>query len=125
VLVRVGLWPRTRQKIHAENHDSGEFGLLKQKRFAPFFATQFLGASMTTVQIALACCYRSGGTLDDAEAGVLATWRPASSSSLLLFSATRATGRQARQGDARPPIKVLEMAIMGVAGSVLPDHLRC
>ena len=23
---------------------SGQFGLLKQKRFAPFFATQFLGA---------------------------------------------------------------------------------
>ncbi|WP_295006405.1 MFS transporter [uncultured Dechloromonas sp.] len=100
---------------------SGQFGLLKQKRFAPFFATQFLGAFNDNLfKNALV-------VLLTFQAAHWTTLRPELLANLaagifilpfFLFSAT--AGQLADKYDkamlARL-VKVLEMAIMGVAAA--------
>jgi 1-acyl-sn-glycerol-3-phosphate acyltransferase len=98
---------------------SGQFGLLKQKRFAPFFATQFLGAFndnlfknalvvLLTFQAAQWTTL-AAGLLANLAAGIFIL-------PFFLFSAT--AGQLADKYDkamlARL-VKVLEMLIMGVA----------
>ena len=100
---------------------SGQFGLLKQKRFAPFFATQFLGAFndnlfknalvvLLTFQAARWTTLRPE-LLANLAAGIFIL-------PFFLFSAT--AGQLADKYDkamlARL-VKVLEMAIMGVAAA--------
>lgn len=100
---------------------SGQFGLLKQKRFAPFFATQFLGAFndnlfknalvvLLTFQAARWTTLRPE-LLANLAAGIFIL-------PFFLFSAT--AGQLADKFDkawlARL-VKVLEMAIMGVAAA--------
>jgi len=100
---------------------SGQFGLLKQKRFAPFFATQFLGAFNDNLfKNALV-------VLLTFQAAQWTTLRPELLANLaagifilpfFLFSAT--AGQLADKYDkARLArlVKVLEMAIMGVAAA--------
>ena len=100
---------------------SGQFGLLKQKRFAPFFATQFLGAFndnlfknalvvLLTFQAARWTTLRPE-LLANLAAGIFIL-------PFFLFSAT--AGQLADKYDkARLArlVKVLEMAIMGVAAA--------
>jgi 1-acyl-sn-glycerol-3-phosphate acyltransferase len=100
---------------------SGQFGLLKQKRFAPFFATQFLGAFndnlfknalvvLLTFQ-ATQWTTLAPGLLANMAAGIFIL-------PFFLFSAT--AGQLADKYDkamlARL-VKVLEMVIMGVAAA--------
>jgi 1-acyl-sn-glycerol-3-phosphate acyltransferase len=105
---------------------SGQFGLLKTRRFAPFFATQFLGAFndnlfknalvvLLTFQAAQWTTL-SPGLLANLAAGIFIL-------PFFLFSAT--AGQLADKYDkamlARL-VKVLEMAIMGVAAAGFALH---
>jgi 1-acyl-sn-glycerol-3-phosphate acyltransferase len=100
---------------------SGQFGLLKQKRFAPFFATQFLGAfndNLFKNALVVLLTFQAAhwttlapGLLANMAAGIFIL-------PFFLFSAT--AGQLADKYDkamlARL-VKVLEMVIMGVAAA--------
>jgi 1-acyl-sn-glycerol-3-phosphate acyltransferase len=100
---------------------SGQFGLLKQKRFAPFFATQFLGAfndNLFKNALVVLLTFQAAhwttlapGLLANLAAGIFIL-------PFFLFSAT--AGQLADKYDkamlARL-VKVLEMVIMGVAAA--------
>ena len=100
---------------------SGQFGLLKQKRFAPFFATQFLGAfndNLFKNALVVLLTFQAAqwttlapGLLANLAAGIFIL-------PFFLFSAT--AGQLADKYDkamlARL-VKVLEMLIMGVAAA--------
>ena len=100
---------------------SGQFGLLKQKRFAPFFATQFLGAfndNLFKNALVVLLTFQSAQwtslkpeLLANLAAGIFIL-------PFFLFSAT--AGQLADKYDkamlARV-VKLLEMAIMGVAAA--------
>lgn len=100
---------------------SGQFGLLKQKRFAPFFATQFLGAfndNLFKNALVVLLTFQAAqwtalapGLLANMAAGIFIL-------PFFLFSAT--AGQLADKYDkamlARL-VKVLEMLIMGVAAA--------
>jgi hypothetical protein len=87
---------------------SGQFGLLKQKRFAPFFATQFLGAfndNLFKNALVVLLTFQAAQLDDAGKAGAAGQsgGRHLHPALLPVLGDRRATGRQVRQGDAGPP----------------------
>jgi MFS family permease len=99
---------------------SSQFGLLKTRRFAPFFGTQFLGAFNDNLYknalVVLLLPFQAASWTTLAPGGADQPGRRHLHPALLpVLGDRRPVGRQVRQGKLARLTKLLEIVIMGVA----------